>query len=465
MGTEKINRKYIAGISLVSALGGLLFGYDWVVIGGAKPFYEQFFQIAESPSLQGWAVSCALVGCIVGAVTSGVLSDKYGRKKLLVLSAVFFTVSAIGTGLANSFSYFILYRIIGGVGIGLASTLSPVYIAEVSPAFLRGRLVTINQLTIVIGILLAQVVNWGIAEVVPANTSATKILHSWNGQMGWRYMFWAEAIPALMFFILIWFIPDSPRWLTKNAKSEKATAILCKIGGAEYAKGTSIEIKNSLTTDLAKAKLKDALQSKSLPLITLGVVLAIFQQWCGINVIFLYADEVFSSAGYNTSDLLFTVVITGGVNLVFTLLSMLFVDTVGRKFLMLAGSLGLALIYSVLGYFYFSGMQGIPLLLLVISAIAVYAMTLAPVTWVILSEIFPNRIRGVAMAIATFSLWIGNTLLAYFFPLINTKLNASGSFWLFSMICFSGYLFIKYKLVETKGKTLEQIEKEMDYQG
>ncbi len=459
MSNKNFNIKYIGGISMVSALGGLLFGYDWVVIGGAKPFYEQFFQIADSPSLQGWAVSCALVGCVIGAIISGVLSDKYGRKKLLILAATLFSISAIGTGLANTFTIFVLYRIIGGIGIGLASTLSPVYIAEISPAYLRGRLVTINQLTIVVGILLAQIVNWSIAEAIPENAGATEILNSWNGQTGWRYMFWAEAVPALLFFILIWLIPDSPRWLVKKNKSQKATAILSKIGGLDYAKNTIDEIKESIVSSVQNAQLKDVLHSKALPVVVIGVVLAVFQQWCGINVIFLYADEIFSSAGYSTSDLLFTVVITGGVNLVFTLLSMLFVDSVGRKTLMLIGSLGLALIYTVLGFLYYSEVEGTPLLLLVVSAIAVYAMTLAPVTWVILSEIFPNKIRGMAMAVATFALWIGNTLLAYFFPIINKNLNASGSFWLFALICFAGYVFIKFKVVETKGKTLEQIEK------
>lgn len=447
---------------MVSALGGLLFGYDWVVIGGAKPFYEQFFQIAENPYLQGWAVSCALVGCVIGAVVSGILSDKYGRKKLLIVAAALFSISAIGTGLANAFTPFILYRIIGGVGIGLASTLSPVYIAEVSPAYLRGRLVTLNQLTIVIGILLAQIINWSIADAIPENASTNQILNSWNGQTGWRYMFWAEAIPAVLFFILIWFIPDSPRWLTKNNKTQKATSILKKIGGITYAKNTITEIKVSLKQDVKSAKLKDIIDAKIFPVVVIGVVLAIFQQWCGINVIFLYADEIFSSAGYNTSDLLFTVVITGGVNLVFTVMAMLFVDSIGRKKLMLTGALALTIIYTILGFLYSNNVQGTPLLLLVVLAIAVYAMTLAPVTWVVLSEIFPNKIRGIAMAVATFALWIGNTLLAYFFPIINKNLEASGSFWLFALICFLGFLFIRNKVVETKGKTLEQIEKEMN---
>ncbi len=446
---------------MVSALGGLLFGYDWVVIGGAKPFYEQFFAITENPSMQGWTVSCALVGCIFGAVISGLLTDKYGRKKLLILAAALFSLSAVGTGFADTLTNFILYRIIGGIGIGLASTLSPVYIAEVSPAYIRGRLVSLNQLTIVVGVLLAQITNWGIAETIPENISSIEILKSWNGQTGWRYMFWAEAIPALLFFLLIWFIPDSPRWLIKNNKPKQASNILEKIGGFQYATDTTNEINNSILSNLNQAKFKDLLNSKVFPIVTIGIILAVFQQWCGINVIFLYADEIFSSAGYSTSDLLFTVVLTGGVNLVFTFVSMLFVDYIGRKSLLLIGSLALTIIYAILGFLYFSNIQGTPLLLLVVLAIAVYAMTLAPITWVLLSEMFPNKIRGIAMAVTTFALWIGNTLLAYFFPIINKKLNASGSFWLFALISLGGYLFIKYKVIETKGKTLEQIEKNL----
>ncbi len=458
---DKFNLRYITGISLVAALGGLLFGYDWVVIGGAKPFYEQFFHIAQNPSLQGWAMSSALVGCIIGTVISGFLSGRYGRKKLLILASILFLFSALGTGGSNYFATFIAFRILGGIGIGLASNQSPVYIAELAPASLRGRFVSLNQLTIVIGILLAQIINWIIAEAVPADATASFILESWNGQHGWRFMFWAEAIPAALFFLCMWLVPESPRWLIKRSQTHRAGIILSRIGGARYSKMTVLEITSSLRTETRKSKPSDIFGKSIFPIVLLGVILALFQQWCGINVIFLYAEEVFSAAGYTVSDMLFNVMITGSVNLIFTFVALALVDKIGRKKLMLIGSGGLALLYSVVGTLYFTGSTGLPLLIFVIAAIACYAMTLAPVTWVVLSEIFPNRFRGAAMAMATFALWTGNALLAYFFPIINNKVNASGSFWIFALICVAGFFFIKARLIETKGKSLEEIEKEL----
>ncbi|MFY0654040.1 MAG: sugar porter family MFS transporter [Cyclobacteriaceae bacterium] len=452
---------YVLAISLISALGGFLFGYDWVVIGGAKPFYEQYFRIAEIPHLQGWAVSCALIGCILGTLVSGALSDKYGRKRFLILSAILFLISAIGTGGANTFSPFVLYRILGGIGIGLASNLSPMYIAEISPANVRGKFVSINQLTIVIGILMAQVANWMIADEVVSGSTPQDLLNSWNGQTGWRWMFWAEIIPAAMFFGMMWLVPESPRWLAKKHKHNKVKDVLTKVGGERYAATAIVEIEDSLKSEDDKVNLSILFQPQIIGVVVVGIVLAAFQQWCGINVIFMYAEEIFAAAGYNVSDMLFNVIIIGSVNLIFTLLAMFTVDKIGRKKLMLIGSAGLAIIYSILGSFYYLGFQGWPLLVLVVMAIACYASTLAPITWVVLSEIFPNRIRGVAMAVATFSLWVASTLLTYLFPIVNNIINASGSFWLFALLCLGGYFFIKAKLVETKGKSLEQIEVEL----
>lgn len=457
MAKERYNIKYIASISLVAALGGLLFGYDWVVIGGAKPFYEQFFRIAGDPALQGLAISCALVGCILGTLISGFLAGRFGRKKLLILASLLFLLSAAGTGASKDFTMFIAYRIMGGVGIGLASNLSPVYIAEVSPAGLRGRFVALNQLTIVIGILLAQIINWFIAEPLPDDATGTFILNSWNGQKGWRYMFWAEAIPAGIFFLCMWLVPESPRYLVKRGDNQGAKKILTRIGGTSYAKAIGDEIKASLHPGHSQDK--GSLLSKSVfPIVVIGIVLALFQQWCGINVIFLYAEEVFTAAGYSVSDMLFNVMITGSVNLIFTFVALGLVDRIGRKKLMLIGAGGLAVIYTIVGTLYFTGSTGLPLLIFVVTAIACYAMTLAPVTWVVLSEIFPNRVRGKAMAAATFALWSGNALLAYFFPIINSKVNASGSFWIFALICIAGFIFIRARLIETRGKSLEQIE-------
>ncbi|MDO9613273.1 MAG: sugar porter family MFS transporter [Bacteroidota bacterium] len=459
MSKSNFNRQFILGITLVSAMGGLLFGYDWVVIGGAKPFYERFFDIANSPYLQGWAMSSALIGCLFGAMISGYLTDRFGRKTPLIIAAALFTISAIGTGAVNQFTPFIIFRLVGGLGIGLASAISPMYIAEISPAQMRGRLVSINQLTIVIGILAAQIINFLIADKVSEGVSDLEIVQSWNGQMGWRWMFWAETLPASAFFVLAFFIPESPRFLAKSGKSEAAFSILKRIGGHDYALQEQKEIAETLHGTDSKIDWKALGSKKVRPVLVLGIVLAVFQQWCGINVIFNYAEEIFTSAGYSVGDMLFNIVITGTVNLIFTLLAMRMVDSWGRRKLMLLGSIGLALIYFMLGTSYFFELKGLAILVLVMLAIATYAMTLAPITWVVLSEIFPNKIRGAAMALATTALWSACFVLTYTFPILNKLLDASGTFWLYGFICLSGFLFILKKLPETKGKSLEEIEK------
>lgn len=459
MDKTKFNKQFILGITLVSAMGGLLFGYDWVVIGGAKPFYERFFDITNSPYLQGWAMSSALIGCLVGAMASGYLADRFGRKRPLIAAAALFTIAALGTGAANQFTIFIIFRLVGGLGIGLASAISPMYIAEISPAKMRGRLVSVNQLTIVIGILAAQIINYLIAEKVPEGVTDSMILQSWNGQTGWRWMFWAGTVPAVMFFIFSFFIPESPRFLAKSGKWKSAAAILERIGGAQYAIQEQKDIAETLHGTSSKIDWKALSSKKVRPVLVLGVVLAVFQQWCGINVIFNYAEEVFTSAGYSVGDMLFNIVITGTVNLVFTFLAMRMVDSWGRRKLMLLGSIGLAVIYFMLGSSYYFELKGLAILVLVMVAIATYAMTLAPITWVVLSEIFPNSIRGTAMAISTTALWIACFVLTYTFPILNKLLNASGTFWLYGFICFFGFLFILKKLPETKGKSLEEIEK------
>lgn len=274
-------------------------------------------------------------------------------------------------------------------------------------------------------------------------------------------MFWAEAIPATLFFGMMWMVPESPRWLARRHQHDKVNQILTKIGGKAYAAKAILEIEDSMKNEEKKVNFSSLFEPGVVGIVVLGIVLAAFQQWCGINVIFMYADEIFAAAGYNVSDMLFNVIIIGSVNLLFTLLAMFTVDKIGRKKLMLVGSAGLAVIYSILGTMYFLGFQGWPLLVLVVLSIACYASTLAPITWVVLSEIFPNRIRGVAMAVATFSLWTASMLLTFFFPIINNAIQASGSFWLFAILCFGGFIFIKHKLVETKGKSLEEIEKEL----
>jgi SP family sugar porter-like MFS transporter len=447
-------------ISLISAMGGLLFGYDWVVIGGAKPFYEQYFQIADSPMMQGWAMSSALIGCLVGALASGKLSDRYGRKPILIIAAALFVATSIGTGLSSTFLMFNIFRLIGGFAIGIASSLSPMYIAEIAPAALRGRFVAINQLTVVLGILAAQIVNWQIAEPVPAGATAEMIRMSWNGQTGWRLMFMVMTIPAGAFFLLGFILPESPRWLAVNGKREQALRIFTRLVGAQNAEAELKDIYASAQMD-EKGSFGQLLKPSLRKVLIIGIVLAVFQQWCGINVIFNYAQEIFMAAGFGVSDVLLNIVITGVTNVIFTIIAMYFVDKWGRKALLLLGAFGLTLIYALMGSAYFFHISGTFLLVIVVLAIACYAMTLAPVMWIVISEIYPNRIRGIAMSVATFALWTACFILTYTFPLLNTGLGAAGTFWLYGLICLAGGIFVLKKVPETKGKTLEQLEEEL----
>ncbi|MCX6996704.1 MAG: sugar porter family MFS transporter [Kiritimatiellaeota bacterium] len=455
------NLGYVWLASIVAAMGGLLFGWDWVVIGGAKPFFQRYFELTSAAQI-GWANSCALIGCLVGALAAGMLSDKFGRKRLLIVAALIFAVTSLGNALAQSFAIFIAWRIFGGVAIGLASNLSPMYIAEIAPAQMRGKLVSINQLTIVIGILLAQYINWFLVRHLPAGATDEFIRNSWFGQQGWRWMFGLTAAPALLFFLGMVLVPESPRWLAKNGKPECARGILTRIGGAPYANAALADIASTLAgEEIRRVRFSDLLEPKMRKVLVLGVVLAVFQQWCGINVIFNYAEEIFRAAGYDISSVLKNIAWTGSVNLAFTFVALGVVDRGGRRPLMLVGAAGLAVIYVAMGFCYSSGVKGLPMLLLVLAAIGCYAMSLAPVTWVVISEIFPNRIRGAAMSVAVSALWIACFILTYTFPILNAKFGSAGTFWLYAAICVAGFVFIKLKLPETKGKSLEQIEREL----
>ena len=455
------NLGYIWLISTVAALGGLLFGWDWVVIGGAKPFFQRYFELTSETQI-GWANSCALIGCLIGSLMAGALSDKFGRKPLLMLAALLFVVTSLGNALANNFTIFIAWRILGGVGIGLASGLSPMYISEVAPAQMRGQLVAVNQLTIVVGILFAQYLNWFIVRDLPPGATDEFIKNSWFGQMGWRWMFGLTALPSLLFLLGVSFVPESPRWLAKNGKAGRARSVLAKIGGDNYADAAMTDINSTLAGEQTqRVHFRALLEPKLMKMLVLGVVLAVFQQWCGINVIFNYADEIFRAAGYDVSDVLKNIAWTGSVNMAFTFVALGTVDRGGRRPLMLIGAAGLAVIYIGLGWCYYVHVTGLPMLLLVLAAIGCYAMSLAPVTWVIISEIFPNRIRGAAMSVAVASLWIACFLLTYTFPILNKHLGPAGMFWLYAVICVAGFVFIFAKLPETKGKSLEQIEREL----
>ena len=455
----KYDVRYVLMISTIAALGGLLFGYDWVVIGGAKPFFEKYFHLSSEAQV-GWANSCALLGCLLGSIVSGGLSDRFGRKKGLILSAFLFAVSSVLTGWAGTFTWFVVWRIVGGVAIGMASGISPMYIAEISPAQWRGRLVALNQLTIVIGILAAQIVNWLIAERVPDGATAEMIRHSWNGQYGWRWMFTAVAVPSVVFFFSVLFVPESPRWLVKKGRQDPARRTLVRIGGEAYAADALREIQGT-STPQGRISWSEMLGHAPLrKVLGIGIVLAVLQQWSGINVIFNYAEEIYRNAGYGVNDVLFNIVITGAINLVFTLVAMATVDRFGRRALMLLGFAGICVSHLLLGLAYWFGLRGLPVLVLTLSTIACYAMSLAPVIWVLISEIFPNRIRGVAVSVAVSALWIACFALTFTFPVLNRALGAAGTFWVYAAICLMGFVFV-YRLVpETKNKTLEQIEKE-----
>ena len=448
---------YLWLAAAAGALGGLLFGYDWVVIGGAKPFYELYFHL-NSPALQGWAMSCALIGCLIGAVSSGSLSNRFGRKRLLTLAALVFAFSSLGTGLAPQFTAFVLWRMMGGYAIGLASGISPMYIAEISPAHLRGRLVSLNQLAIVFGILLAQVMNWLIARPIPDGATMHEILVSWNGQSGWRWMFAVTAIPSMLFLVATILVPESPRWLAAQGREQRAISVLEKLGGPDYARQVIEDFKSAGGTEPQLSILRELASPGIAKVLLLGVTLAVLQQWCGINVIFNYAQEIFAAAGYQVSGILFNIVITGAVNVIFTLVALGAIDRYGRRFLLLGGVSGLAVIYTVLGVFYHLHFQGKPMLVLVLAAIACYAMSLAPVTWVVISEIFPNRIRGSAMSVAVTALWAACFVLTYTFPALNAALGAAGVFWTYAAICLAGVIFLYLRLPETRGRTLEEIE-------
>ena len=465
MKSNNYNLRFIWMLCLVAAMGGLLFGFDWVVIGGAKPFYEAYFGLVGDDKvwLAGWAMSSALAGCLGGASLSGVITDRLGRKKVLIIAAIMFTASAVWTALSHDFNSFIVARIIGGIGIGLASNVSPMYIAEVSPSEMRGKFVSINQLTIVIGIVAAQLINFLIYSCAPVGEDATTemIMKSWNGQVGWRLMFAAETVPAMLFFVLALFIPESPRWLLKRQRTEEARKVLARIGGDEYADLEVRDIEATVDGEYQSVGIGEYFKPRVMKIIALGAFLAVFQQWCGINVIFNYAEEIFKAAGYSVSGMMFNIVITGVVCLVFTFVAIKTVDKLGRRPLMLFGAGGLMVIYAAMGTVYYFKINGIAVLLLVLAAIACYAMTLAPITWVLLSELFPNRIRGGAMSFCVSALWIACFLLTVTFKSINASLGAAGTFWLYGAICLVGFVVILRKLPETKGKSLEDIEREL----
>lgn len=458
------NKQFILLVSLTAALGGFLFGYDWVVIGGAKPFYEPFFGL-ETATQKGWGTSSALIGCMVGALACVFMADKYGRKRLLISAGFLFTLSALGTALATDFFWFNFYRIVGGVAMGIALNLSPMYIAEIAPPEKRGMYVSINQLLIMIGVLMAQLVNWRIALLdtdLAVDASNTIIAQSWSGLYGWRWMFGAETLPAILFFLLMFLVPESVRWLVKNGQLEKAENVLIKIGGKEYATHQIREVQSTVSKDdMDHVNFKELLSRPILKFVGLGIFLSFLQQWSGLNVVIYYASDIFQAAGYNLREMMLNIVVIGSVMVFAVIITMLTVDKLGRKTLLLFGTSSMALVYALIGYCFYSGYSGVIIVLLVLANVLFYSITLAPLLWVVLSEIFPNRIRGAAMSIAALAHWVGNFSLTFTFPAIKDSLGWANNFWLYGVICAIGFMVLYFVLPETKGKTLEEIERQV----
>lgn len=444
---------YVVMVSLVAALGGGLFGYDTAVVSGTIGFLEKWFEL--DANYVGWAVSCALVGCVIGVVLAGILSDRLGRKKVLLISAVLFTISAIGTALPKTFTQFVIFRIIGGAGVGIASMTSPLYIAEISPAHLRGRLVSLYQLAIIFGMLTVYFVNSQIAKVSG---------ESWNITTSWRWMFGSETLPAMIFLVLLFFVPESPRWLISQCQHKEARSILCRVGGSTQAEKTMKEITETIAHE--SGSVLQLFQPGIRTAFVIGIVLAILQALTGIDVVLYYAPEIFKNAGFEASRAISVTVLVGVVNVAFTLVAIWLVDRIGRKPLLLIAAMGMAVSLFLLGsIFYFEQTQGLWVLILLLSYVAFFAVGLGPVVWVVISEIFPTRIRGRAMAIATLCLWITNTVVAQTFPMIDKnqwlldKFHHGFSFWFYALMCVIAVVFVFYLVPETKGKSLEEIEK------
>jgi MFS transporter, SP family, xylose:H+ symportor len=457
-----VHTAWIWAIASAAALGGLLFGYDYVVIGGARQFYEIYFHLT-SPAQVGWANSCALVGCLLGSLAAGSLANRLGRRLVLLGSAILFAVSSVLTGWAPSFDEFVLWRIAGGVAIGLSSNVAPLYIAEISPAANRGRLVSLNQFAIVVGILLAQVVNWCIARPVPAGLTAALQFHSWNVQTGWRWMFSAVAVPAGVFTLASILLPESPRWLLVRRRESEARAVLQRVGGPAYAEQELLAIESTLAAETThRSAWQDLLRPGVRQMLFVGIGLAVLQQWTGINVLFNYAGIVYHSAGFGANQIFLDIVITGAINLIFTIVALLLVDRIGRRPLMLAGCLGIALSHLLCALAYHLNWPPLAVLVLTLSAIACFAMTLAPVTWVLIAEIFPNRVRAHGVSIAVCALWLACFLLTDTFPLLRDRLGSGGIFLAYGIICLLGFAMVAAFVPETKGRTLEEIESSLE---
>ena len=444
---KKKQSGYVYKVTLVAAVGGLLFGYDTAVIAGAIGFIQKKFDL--SAAMVGWVASCVLVGCMLGTAISGILSDRIGRKKVLMISALLFAVSSIGTAIPDDLVWLVFFRVLGGVGVGIASLLGPLYITEIAPPSIRGRLVSINQLGIVTGILIIYFVNAGIAGLYD---------EYWNINTGWRWMFASGIFPSLIFLILLFFVPESPRWLAKKGNDAAAKSILEKLNDPEEAASEISEIKQSIEREAES--LAEIFKPGLRKAMVIGIVLAIFSQVTGINAIMYYAPEIFKSTGDGSASALLQTVLVGAVNVIFTLVAIKYVDRLGRKPLLLIGSAGMAVCLATIGAAFFYGMlQGNLVLIAILMYIAFFAISLGPLTFVVIAEIFPNRTRGRAMSISLFALWAAVFLVSQLFPVLLELIGSSFTFWIFMSMSVFSYVFVLKVIPETKGKSLEEIER------
>lgn len=466
------NSKYLIKLTLVATFGGLLFGYDTGVISGTVGSLESFFvnpkglSETAASAFKGFLVASALIGCIIGGIFSGLVSKKLGRKKGLILAASLFLISAFGSSMPEMFikpigeldhtfsTIFIVYRIIGGIGVGLASMLSPLYIAEIAPAKSRGKLVSLNQLAIVGGFLIVYFVNYFISRGGGSD--------AWLNEIGWRWMFASEVIPAVLFLGLLFFVPDTPRSLMMKNKHEEALDVLIKVNGEEEGHKILGEIKGTLVQSSGK------LLSYGWLIIIIGITLSVFQQFVGINVVLYYAPEIFKTIASGTDGALLMTIIVGIVNFSFTIIAIKTVDNYGRKPLMMIGALGMSVAMLSLGFVFFSGATGYLALACMVLYVASFAMSWGPVVWVLLSEIFPNKIRGKAMAVAVAAQWISNYLVSLTFPMMNDnsylteQFNHGFAYWIYGLMSLLAMYFVWKYVPETKGKTLEEMEKIWD---
>jgi len=436
----EVNRKYVYFISAIAALGGVLFGFDLVIISGTVPFFTRHFGLNEFQT--GWAVGCINLGAAMGALLGGKLSDALGRKKLLMACALLFALTGAGTGWAGNFPWFVAFRMLSGVAVGAAALVCPMYVAEISPAPIRGRMVSFYQLSIVIGILLAYLSNY-------------LLLHT--GENNWSWMFSSQSVPALLFFCGLFFVAESPRWLIRKKRIDAANAVLVRIGGLAYARAESLQIRASYAQETREA-VSDLFRKDLWPIVLIGIVIAIFSQAVGQNSLFSYAPELFRQAGMAQDSAFLQSIIIGVINFVFTFIAIGTIDKIGRKKLLQIGAALLCLDALALAAAFYWQLPGVWVLTFVLLFIAIYAATLGPVTWVALSELFPNRIRGNALALATLALWITNFFTTASFPIMKEYWGLPFTFGVHAVLCLVYFLFIGTRIPETKGKSLEEIE-------